>query len=61
MFTFSSSLQHSVNERNMITRCNMTCITPIYSALHYVTQPNIAEMRNKTYMTPNYVTLSSLP
>jgi len=43
---------------NVITPCNMTCITLIYSALHYVTQPNMAEM---SYITPNHVTLSSLP
>ena len=43
-----------------MTPCNKTCITLIYTALHYVTQPNIAEMINKTCIVPNYVTLSNL-
>ena len=45
---------------NVMTPCNMTCITLIYTAVHYVTLPNIAKMINKTCIVPDHVTLSNL-
>jgi hypothetical protein len=46
-------VQHGVSECKCDDPCNMTCITLIYAALHYVTLPNIADMINKTCIVPS--------
>jgi len=42
-----------LNSKKLQNNNNVTCITLIYAALHYVTLPNMAEMIHKTSITPD--------